>query len=273
MININENLSGKVIVVTGAAGVLCSSISYELSRHGAKVALLDLNEEEVIRIAKDIGSNAIGLKCDVLDEASVVEAKKQVQDKFGNCDILINGAGGNHPKGTTANEYSNDKSTEKSFYDLDVSGFNFVFNLNFIGTFIPSKVFMSDLIDGGSIINISSMSAFSPLTKVPAYSAAKAAINNFTMWLSTHFAMEGVRVNAIAPGFFITKQNESLLLNPDKTYTARSHKIIEATPMRKFGDPKDLFGTILWLCDENLSGFITGITVPIDGGYSSYSGV
>ncbi len=273
MIQINENLSGKVIVITGAAGVLCGCIAKELVRHGAKVALLDLNEDEAQKLALKLGDNAIGVKCNVLEKCSVSKAKEVVLSTFGKCDILINGAGGNHAKGTTENEYSFDKDVDKSFYDLEVEGFSFVFDLNFIGTFIPTQVFMSDLVGGGNIINVSSMSSIAPLTKVPAYSAAKAAINNFTMWLATHFACENVRVNAIAPGFFITKQNKKLLLNDDNTLTSRSNKIIESTPMRRFGEPEDLLGTILWLCDDNLSGFVTGITVPIDGGYSSYSGV
>ncbi len=273
MIQINNNLKDKVIVITGAAGVLCGRIAKELVRHGSKVALLDLNYEAASNLALELGDNTIAVECNVLDKSSVIKAKETVVAKFGKCDILINGAGGNHPKGTTDNEYSIDKEVSKSFYDLEVEGFSFVFNLNFIGTFIPTQVFMHDLVDGGSVINVSSMSSLAPLTKVPAYSAAKAAINNFTMWLAIHFARENVRVNAIAPGFFITKQNEKLLLNEDNTLTPRSHKIIEATPMQRFGKPEDLLGTILWLCDDNLSGFVTGITVPIDGGYSSYSGV
>ncbi len=273
MIQINDNLKNKVIVITGAAGVLCGSIARELVRHGAKVALLDLNETTAKELALELGANAVGIECNVLEKSSVIKAREIVEEKFGKCDILINGAGGNHPKGTTDNEYSFDKEVVKSFYDLEVEGFSFVFNLNFIGTFIPTQVFMKDLIAGGSVINVSSMSSLAPLTKVPAYSATKAAINNFTMWLATHFAGENVRVNAIAPGFFITKQNEKLLLNDDNSLTPRSHKIIESTPMQRFGKPEDLLGTILWLCDDNLSGFVTGITVPIDGGYSSYSGV
>ncbi len=275
MIQLNKNLEGKVIAITGAAGVLCSNIALELSRHGAVIALLDLSEDRAKEIAEEISvkGKAIGIKCNVLDKESVVEAKKIVNEKLGKCDILINGAGGNHPKGTTSNEIHKEALEDNTFFDLDVEGFNFVFNLNFIGTLIPTQVFMSDLIDGGNVINVSSMSAFSPLTKVPAYSAAKAAINNFTMWLSTHFAQSNVRVNAIAPGFFLTKQNEKLLLNDDNSLTARSHKIIDSTPMKRFGKPEDLYGTVLWLCDDNLSGFVTGITVAIDGGYASYSGV
>lgn len=273
MIQLNSNLKDKVVVITGAAGVLCSCFAKEMARHGAKVALLDLNEEKAKEVAKSIGDNAIGVKCNVLEKESVIEAKKIVNDSFGKVDILINGAGGNNPKGTTDNEYSIDADVAKTFYDMEVDGFTFVFSLNFIGTFIPTQVFISDLIDGGNVINVSSMSAIAPMTKVPAYSAAKSAINNFTMWLATHFAQENVRINAIAPGFFLTKQNEKLLVNPDGTLTARSGKIIEGTPMRRFGEPEDLLGTIIWLADNEMSGFVTGIVVPIDGGFASYFGV
>lgn len=281
MISINENLKGKIVAITGAGGVLCSSMAIELARHGAQLAVLDLNlknAEDVVEEIKKIGGVAIAVQCDVLNVESVQKAKSLINDKLGLCDVLLNGAGGNHPKGITTNEIFkpedllNDSLT--TLFDMTPEGFGFVFNLNFLGTFIPSQVFMSDLIKTkGSVINISSMSSYSPMTKVPAYSAAKAAINNFTQWLAVHMADSGIRVNSIAPGFFLTQQNKKLLTNEDGSLTERSNKIITHTPMRRFGKPEDLLGTIIWLLDEEMSGFITGIVVPIDGGFMAYSGV
>lgn len=281
MISINENLKGKIVAITGAGGVLCSSMAIELARHGVKIAVLDLNlknAEDVVEEIKKIGGIGIAVQCDVLNVESVQKAKEYINDKLGLCDVLLNGAGGNHPKGITTNEIFkpedllNDSVT--TLFDMTPEGFGFVFNLNFLGTFIPSQVFMSDLIKTqGSIINISSMSSYSPMTKVPAYSAAKAAINNFTQWLAVHMADSGIRVNSIAPGFFLTQQNKKLLTNEDGSLTERSNKIITHTPMRRFGKPEDLLGTIIWLLDEEMSGFITGIVVPIDGGFMAYSGV
>lgn len=216
---------------------------------------------------------------DVLSKDSIESAHEAVLKRFGPCDILINCAGGNHPKATTDDEFFDKKTfadpIKKSFFDLDPMGIDFVFDLNFKGTLLPTQIFGQDMVDhpGGVIINISSMNAFTPLTKIPAYSAAKAAISNFTQWLAVHFAKSGIRVNAIAPGFFSTAQNKALLWNPDGTPTARAHKILNNTPMERFGVPEELLGTLLWLVDNESSGFVTGVVVPVDGGFSAYSGV
>ena len=262
------DLTGKVCVVTGGAGVLCSGFAKTLAACGASVAVLDLNEEMAKKIADEInaeGGKAIGVKANVLERESVEAARDEVVKAFGTCDILVNGAGGNNPKGTTT----------KETFDLDPKGVEFVFNLNFLGTLIPTQVFARDMAkkDGCSILNVSSMNSFRPLTKIPAYSGAKAAISNFTQWLAVHFSKVGIRVNAIAPGFFLTNQNHALLMNPDGTYTERSEKILSHTPMNRFGTPEDLTGTLLWLCDNSASGFVNGVVVPIDGGFAAYSGV
>jgi len=243
---------------------------------------LDLRKEAADKVAdeiKAVGGKAIGVACNVLDRASLEEANKIVKDTFGPCNILINGAGGNNPKGTTDNEVmsKNDLNLKdaKTFYTLDPKGIEFVFNLNFLGSLLPTQVFTQDMVaaENGVVVNISSMNAFKPLTKIPAYSAAKAAVSNFTQWLAVHMAPVGIRVNAIAPGFFLTDQNRALLTTPDGGLTPRSHKILNHTPMNKFGQPSDLIGALLWLVSDEAAGFVTGTVIPIDGGFSAYSGV
>ncbi|MFJ5715831.1 SDR family oxidoreductase [Neobacillus sp. NPDC093127] len=278
MLPIHENLKDKTAVITGGSGVLCSEMARELARHGVNVAILNRTAEKGASIAEEInmaGGRAISVAADVLNRTLLEKAKETVLESFGRIDLLINGAGGNHPDAITDVEIYDKESEAKSFFDLEETGFSNVFAANFTGTFLPSQVFGRELLkqQAPTIINISSMSSFSPMTKVPAYSAAKSAINNFTMWMAVHFAETGLRINAIAPGFFQTTQNRSLLFNDDGSYTARSHKILNSTPMKRFGDPKDLLGTLLWLADEKSSGFVTGITVPVDGGFMAYSGV
>ena len=276
------DLSGKTAVVTGAAGVLCSGFSRTLAAAGARLLLLDLNEEGADELAKELrsaGADARARKCDVLSKESCLAAASYAEEVFGGCDLLINGAGGNSPRATTAKEYYFPGDAEdpdvKSFFDLDTEGFGFVFNLNLLGTLLPTQAFARLMLgrEGCCIINIASMNAYRPLTKIPAYSGAKAAVKNFTEWLAVHFSKEGIRVNAIAPGFFSTKQNASLLFNPDGTPTPRTGKILAATPMGRFGVASDLDGALLFLANERASGFITGITLPVDGGFSAYSGV
>jgi NAD(P)-dependent dehydrogenase (short-subunit alcohol dehydrogenase family) len=274
--------SDKVVVITGGGGVLCSTMAAALAKKGAKIAVLDLKEENAEKVANEIiksGGEAVGFAANVLDAESLKSAHEKVLASLGACDILINGAGGNHPKGTTSKPYlyaedlvSNESI--KTFFDLDPEGIKFVFDLNFIGTLLPTQVFAKDMIgkEGASIINISSMNAFTPLTKIPAYSGAKAAISNFTQWLAVHFSKVGIRVNAVAPGFFLTDQNRTLLTTTDGSLTDRGNTIIEHTPMGRFGTPEDLIGTLLWLCG-NGSKFVTGVVVPIDGGFSAFSGV
>lgn len=278
---INTDLNGKVAVVTGAGGVLCSYFAKVLARAGAKVALLDLNYEAAKAFADEIteeGGIAKAYACNVLDKSICGEVAKKVMEELGPCDILINGAGGNNPRATTDKEYYEPGDIDadtKSFFDLDSDGVGFVFNLNFLGTLIPTQCFAAQMLGrkGCSIVNISSMNAYTPLTKIPAYSGAKAAISNFTQWLAVHFSREGIRVNAIAPGFFSTKQNAKLLWNDDGTPTARTGKILAATPMGRFGETQELEGSLLFLTNEKAAGFITGIVIPVDGGFSAYSGV
>jgi NAD(P)-dependent dehydrogenase (short-subunit alcohol dehydrogenase family) len=278
---INTDLNGKVAVVTGAGGVLCSNFAAVLARAGAKVALLDINEEAAKGFADAInaeGGIAKAYKCNVLDKKDCLSVAEKVEADLGKCDILINGAGGNNPRATTDKEYfelGDIDSDTKSFFDLDEDGVAFVFNLNFLGTLIPTQAFARQMVGrkGCNILNISSMNAYTPLTKIPAYSGAKAAISNFTQWLAVHFSKVGIRVNAIAPGFFSTQQNAKLLWNDDGTPTARTGKILAATPMGRFGESEELAGGLLFLVNNEAASFITGVVLPIDGGFSSYSGV
>ncbi|HWR22407.1 MAG TPA: SDR family oxidoreductase [Feifaniaceae bacterium] len=276
------DLKGKVAVVTGGAGVLCSMFARAVAACGAKVAVLDLALERAEDVAKSIvseGYEAMAVACNVLEKESVAAAKEKVSAVYGPCDILINGAGGNSPKATTDDEFFDRAVFEdpgrKSLFDLDLAGFGFVFGLNLTGTLLPTQAFALDMLDrpGSVILNVSSMNAFTPLTKIPAYSAAKAAVSNFTQWLAVYFAKSGIRVNAIAPGFFSTQQNAALLWNADGSPTARTQKILSNTPMGRFGEAEDLLGTLLWLLDQKSSGFVTGVIVPVDGGFSAYSGV
>lgn len=276
------DLKNKVVVITGAGGILCSMFAKAIAECGAKVALLDRNLEAAKNYADEIikeGYVAKAYEVDVLNKESLEAAHIQIVADFGTCDILINGAGGNNPRATTTNEYYFDGDIDKNdittFFDLDPKGVEFVFNLNFLGTLMPTQVFAKDLLnkEDASIINISSMNAFTPLTKIPAYSGAKAAISNFTEWLAVHFAKSGIRVNAIAPGFFVTKQNEQLLFNEDGTPTPRTDKILAATPMGRFGESKELIGTLLYLLSKPASSFVTGVVIPVDGGFNAYSGV
>lgn len=280
----HENLKGRVAVVTGGGGVLCGDFAKALARQGVKVAVLDLNEAAAQKVADEItgnGGTAIAVGCNVLEKESMEKAREIVNEKLGTSDILLNGAGGNNPKGTTTKETLEkidlvEKNDDvKTFFDLDPQGISFVFNLNFLGTLIPTQVFAPDMAkkENTCIVMITSMNAFRPLTKIPAYSAAKAAVKNFTEFMAVHFADVGIRVNSIAPGFFSTNQNKALLWNEDGTPTARTGKILAATPMKRFGEPQELEGSLLFLCDEAYSSFITGTTIAVDGGFNAYSGV
>lgn len=272
---LNTNLENKVVAITGAGGIICSEFAKALAKCGAKVALLDINYDAAKKYADEIGENALAVKCNCLDKNSIIEAKNEINAKFGAVNFLINGAGGNNPKATTDNEtMTPDLEGVKDFFALDESGLKFVFDLNITSAFLVTQVFATDMIKtGGNIINVSSMNAYRPLTKIPAYSAAKAGISNFTQWLAVHFAPCNIRCNAIAPGFFVTNQNRALLFNADGTPTARTNKILNATPMKKFGEISDLIGVLLWLANDNASGFVTGTVIPVDGGFSAYSGV
>lgn len=269
------DLTGKTVAVTGAGGVICGEFAKVLGECGANVALLDINYDAAEKIANEIGENAIAIRCNCLDKESTKSAYSTVIEAFGQVDILINGAGGNNPKATCDNEYMfPDTTGVKDFFALEESGLKFVFDLNVTSAFLVTQVFAEGMVKtGGNIINISSMNAYRPLTKIPAYSAAKAGISNFTQWLAVHFAPCNIRCNAIAPGFFVTNQNRGLLYNEDGTPTARTGKILAATPMKKFGEISDLIGCLLWLCSDEASGFVTGTVIPVDGGFSAYSGV
>ena len=281
MINLplNVDFSGKVVVVTGAGGVLCGDMARAYAQAGAKVAALDLNEDAVKKLAAELtaeGFVCIGYKANVLDPAALEEVHQAVLKDLGPCDILVNGAGGNSPKATTDNEYHHEaKEGGTSFFDLDPNGVDFVFKLNFQGTLLPTQTFAKDMVERkcGNILNISSMNAYIPLTKIPAYSAAKSGISNFTQWLATHFAGTGIRCNAIAPGFLVSNQNRALLFNEDGTPTARSAKILNGTPMGRFVDSEELLGGLFFLTDDKAASAITGVVLPIDCGFAAYSGV
>lgn len=276
MVPFKVDLSNKVVAITGAGGVLMREFARAMAECGAKVALLDVNEQAAKEVAAQIGENALAVKTDCLDKSSVANAKEIINRKWGKVNFLVNGAGGNNPKATCDNEYmAQDLPAEtKSFFDLDEKGLRFVFDLNITSAFLVTQVFAADMIEtGGDIINISSMNAFRPLTKIPAYSAAKAGISNFTQWLAVHFAPCNIRVNAIAPGFFVTNQNRALLFDKDGNPTPRTGKILAGTPMKRFGEASELIGALLFLADRNSSGFITGVILPVDGGFNAYSGV
>ena len=277
---LNTDLTGKVCVVTGAGGAICGMFARRMARAGGKVAVLDLNEQAAQQVADEInaeGGIAKAYKANVLEKENLEAVHQQVLVDLGPCDVLINGAGGNNPRATTDNEFhfeAKDIEGCKTFFDLDKSGVEFVFALNWLGTLLPTQVFAVDMIDrDGNILNIASMNAYTPLTKIPAYSGAKAAIVNFTEWLATYFAKSGIRVNAIAPGFFVGNQNRRLLFNEDGTPTARTAKILAGTPMGRFGELNELEGAVLFLLNNAAAGFITGVCIPIDGGYAAYSGV
>ena len=272
----NVDLSDKVVALTGAGGAIISQFAEAMALCGAKVALLDINYEAAKAVADRIGENALAIETNALSKDSIKAAKALINEKFGKVNFLVNGAGGNNPKATTDNEYMTPDIGEdvKTFFDLDEAGLKFVFDLNITSAFLVTQVFAEDMLEtGGNIINISSMKAYHPLTKIPAYSAAKAGISNFTEWLAVHFAPMGIRCNAIAPGFFVGNQNRALLFDKDGNPTPRSHKILSGTPMNRFGDVSELIGSLLFLADDGASGFITGIVIPVDGGFNAYSGV
>ena len=280
-LTLKPDLRGKVAVVTGGAGVLCSEFVRALAQCGAKVAILNRTLSTGEALAEEVraaGGEAMAFSCNVTDSESVKAAHEAVLAAFGKCDILINGAGGNNPRANTDKEYfelGDMEAETKSFFDIDEEDFRFVMDLNFVGTLLPTQAFAQDMIgrEGCTIINISSMNAYTPLTKIPAYSGAKAAISNFTQWLAVHFSRVGIRVNAIAPGFFLTDQNYSLMYREDGTPTERSGKIVAGTPMGRFGKPEELLGALMFLVDEHAASFVTGVCIPVDGGFSAYSGV
>ncbi len=278
------DLSQDVAAVTGGGGILCGCMAQALADCGARVAIMDLRLENAEKVAAEIrknGGQAVAVAANVLEKASLDAARAQVEKEFGPISILINGAGGNHPKGTTSKEYLLPADLQKAvegvttFYDLDPKGIEFVFNLNFLGTLLPTQAFTRDMVmkGRGCVINISSMNAFTPLTKIPAYSGAKAAVSNFTQWLAVHFSKAGIRVNAIAPGFFLTDQNRGLLTTPEGQWTPRGQTILAHTPMGRFGKPEDLIGALLWLVSPAAAGFVTGTVIPVDGGFNAFSGV
>ncbi len=278
------DLQDQVFVITGGAGVLCSAMAKAIAECGGKVALLGRRLDRVQAVADEIkkaGGTASAYSADVVDKSALEAVHTQIRSSFGPVDVLLNGAGGNHPKGTTSREYlTKDQLTTRqegvtTFYDLTIEGIQSVFNLNFLGTLLPAQVFSRDMVEKGrgQIINISSMSAYKPLTKIPAYSAAKASVNNLTQWLAVHFSKTGVRVNAIAPGFFLTEQNRTLLTQPDGSLTPRGNTINAHTPQGRFGKPEDLVGTLLWLLSDDASGFVTGQIIGVDGGFNAFGGV
>ena len=275
-------MKNKVAVVTGGSGVLGNEFCKALAYNGYKVAIIGRDKEKSADLIKEIEANngiAIAVSADVTDRKSLEDAAELIEKTLGSCDLLVNGAGGNHPKGTSSEEYYSadiaNKPDATSFFDLEADGIDFVFRLNFMGTLLPCQIFGKQMLNkaDATIINISSMSALCPLTKIPAYSAAKAAINNFTQWLAVHFAKTNIRVNAIAPGFFLTQQNHKLLKTDDGKWTSRAEKIITHTPMARFGEAHELVGTLLWLADSKASGFVNGVVIPVDGGFAAYSGV
>ena len=276
---LNIDYTDKVVVITGAGGLICSAMARAFAQSGAKVAALDLNEDAVKALADELCAEGFickGYKANVLDPEALAAVHEQVVADLGTCDILVNGAGGNNPRATTDNEYQHEaKEGGKSFFDLSPDGVDFVFKLNFQGTLLPTQAFAKDMVEKGAgcILNISSMNAYTPLTKIPAYSAAKAGISNFTQWLATHFAGTGIRCNAIAPGFLVSAQNYKLLFNEDGTPTARSNKILNGTPTHRYLDATELLGATLFLCDDRAASAITGVVLPIDGGFAAYSGV
>lgn len=276
---LNVDFSGKVVVITGAGGVLCGTMARAFAQAGAKVAALDLNEEAVKKLADECKAEGYiceGYKANVLEHEALEEVHARVLEELGACDILVNGAGGNNPRATTDNEYHHEAAEgQRTFFDLNADGVDFVFRLNFQGTLLPTQVFAKDMAEkgAGSILNISSMNSYIPLTKIPAYSAAKAGVSNFTQWLATHFAGTGIRCNAIAPGFLVSNQNRALLFNEDGTPTDRSKKILAGTPMGRFVDSEELLGGVFFLCDEKAASAITGVVLPIDAGFAAYSGV
>lgn len=276
---LNIDFTGKVVVVTGAGGVLCGTMARAFAQAGAKVAALDLNKESVEKLAKEAreeGYICNGYQANVLDVEELEAVHQQVLSDLGPCDILVNGAGGNNPRATTDNEYHHEKKEgQKTFFDLEPNGVDFVFKLNFQGTLLPTQAFAKEMADrkSGCILNVSSMNAYVPLTKIPAYSGAKAAVSNFTQWLATHFAGTGIRCNAIAPGFLVSNQNRALLFQEDGTPTPRSNKILAGTPMGRFVEGEELLVAVFFLCDDKAASAITGVVLPIDAGYSAYSGV
>ncbi|WP_375168701.1 SDR family oxidoreductase [Sneathia sanguinegens] len=269
-------MKNKVVVVTGAAGVICSMIAKHFAKLGAKVAMLDLNYEKAKEYEKEFtkeGLKTKAYKCNVLDKKNIEEVYENIKKDLGKVDVLINGAGGNNPKATADQEFYDKENKGTSFFDLDPKGISFVFDLNILGTILPTQVIAKDMEKGCSIINISSMNSYTPLTKIVAYSGAKASVNNFTQWLAVHLAKVGVRCNAIAPGFLVTNQNKKLLFNDDGTPTQRTGKILRNTPMERFGEPEEMLGALEFLVDNEKASFITGVIIPIDGGFSAYLGV
>ena len=281
MINLplNIDFTGKVVVITGAGGVICRTMAQAFAQAGAKVAALNRSGDKVKALAEELKAEGYiceGYGVNVLDKAGLEEVHQQVLRDLGPCDILINGAGGNHPSATTDNEYHHEAWEGcKTFFDLSSEGVDSIFSLNFQGTLLPTQVFAKDMVErkSGCILNISSMNAYIPLTKIPAYSGAKAAISNFTQWLATHFAGCGIRCNAIAPGFLVTNQNRALLFNEDGTPSARSKKILNGTPMGRFVQNEELLGATFFLCDDRAASAITGVVLPVDAGFAAYSGV